>query len=185
MEICQRVLTSHPQYLLNCMNQFHYAADVIMPALERLDAKSLNLVSSGEVASTFFNSFRSLKSISRILKKTRIIFGESYATQNMDWWVLTQLKAAERHGRKDLFGELGSENAKLAFLASLTRMTLAWKFSQRRSSRRRRSTRSRNWILNLHFAMDMLNRLPVLRYRLTECLCAKASVLGDKIWYAK
>ena len=45
MEICQRVLTTHPQYLLNCMDQFVYAADVIMPALERLDAKSLNLVS--------------------------------------------------------------------------------------------------------------------------------------------
>ncbi|CBY36637.1 unnamed protein product [Oikopleura dioica] len=44
MEICQRVLTTHPQYLLTCMSQFHYAADVIMPALERLDAKSLNLL---------------------------------------------------------------------------------------------------------------------------------------------
>ena len=48
MEICQKVLTTHPQYLLNCMDQFVYAADVIMPALERLDAKSLNLVSPEE-----------------------------------------------------------------------------------------------------------------------------------------
>jgi len=54
MEICQRVLTTHPEYLLTCMSQFHYAADVIMPALERLDAKSLNLVSPNVVGLDFY-----------------------------------------------------------------------------------------------------------------------------------
>lgn len=44
LEIAQKVLTNHPQFLLNCMDRFIYAADVIMPAMERLDAKSLNLI---------------------------------------------------------------------------------------------------------------------------------------------
>ena len=43
-EMSQKMLTNYPQYLLACMYKFIYAADVLMPAMERLDEKQLNLV---------------------------------------------------------------------------------------------------------------------------------------------
>jgi len=44
-EMSQKMLVNHPQYLLSCMNDFVYPADILMPALDRLDEKMLHLVS--------------------------------------------------------------------------------------------------------------------------------------------
>ena len=53
-EMALKMLVNHPQYLLTCMHDYFYSADVLMPALERLDEKMLNLVSP---AFKLFNIF--------------------------------------------------------------------------------------------------------------------------------
>jgi hypothetical protein len=43
-ELSQKMLENYPMHLLSCMHSFVFPADIIMPALERLDEKSLHMV---------------------------------------------------------------------------------------------------------------------------------------------
>ena len=43
-DMAEKMLTNHPQYLLACMHHYLYSAQLIMPALERLDEKTLHKV---------------------------------------------------------------------------------------------------------------------------------------------
>lgn len=45
-DMAQKTLVNYPNHLLSCVHLFVYPADVLMPALERLDEKTLNFVSA-------------------------------------------------------------------------------------------------------------------------------------------